>query len=280
MCSLRLRYLARVATKAALVTTILCATTIPLHAQLLAYPTARVPRTAAGLPDLDAPPPRGADGKPDFSGMWEPEKNRPCPADGCLDMQFPQEFLDIGWGLKGGLPYQPWAADVVKARMDQNGKEDPVSRCLPGGPLKLHTTPLLRKIVQVPELVVILNEMDMSFRQIFTDGRPLPKDPESSWNGYSSGKWDGDTLVVETIGLRDGTWLDRNGNPMTDAAKITERFRRVNYGKLEIEVTIEDPKAYTAPWTVKLNQFIVLDTELLPYVCLENERDLPHLLGK
>ncbi|HYR89212.1 MAG TPA: hypothetical protein VE422_34365 [Terriglobia bacterium] len=251
-----------------------------LHAQWLNHPTTGVPRTPDGKPNLNAPTPRAADGKPDFSGIWEPEKNRPCPPDGCLDMQVPQEFLNIGWKLKDGLPFQPSAAETKKARADENGKDDPVSRCLPGGPVKLHTTPLLRKIVQVPGLVVILNEMDMSFRQIFTDARPLPADPEPTWLGYSSAKWDGDTLVVETNGLRDGTWLDRGGTPMSGAAKITERFRRVNYGNLEIDMTIEDPKTFTAPWTIKLNQTIALDTDLLPYVCLENEQDLPHLIGK
>jgi hypothetical protein len=195
-------------------------------------------------------------------------------------MPFGQQFLDAGWSLKGGLPYRPWAAELVKARMAENGKDDPTSRCLPGGVLRMHTTPLLRKIIEVPGLLVILNERDTAYRQIFTDGRPLPQDPQPSWNGYSSGKWDGDTLVVQTIGFRNGLWLDRNGSPMTEAARMTERFRRVNYGKLEIEVTVDDPKAYTAPWTIKLNQLIVLNTELLDFVCLENEKDVPHLVGK
>jgi hypothetical protein len=195
-------------------------------------------------------------------------------------MPFGQQFLDVGWGLKGGLPYRPWAAELVKARMAANGKDDPTSRCLPGGVIRMHTTPLLRKIIESPGLVVILNEHNTEYRQIFTDGRPLPQDPQPSWNGYSSGKWDGDTLVVQTNGFRDGLWLDRNGSPMTDAAKMTERFRRLNYGKLEIEVTVDDPKAYRSPWTIKLNQFIVLNTELLDFVCLENEKDTPHLVGK
>lgn len=191
-----------------------------------------------------------------------------------------QEFLNFGWGLKGGLPYQPWAANILKERMEQNGKDDPTSRCMPGGIVKIHTTPLLSKFIQIPGLIVILNERDASYRQIFTDGRPLPAVELSSFNGFSSGKWEGDTLVVETIGFKDGTWLDRNGSPMTDAAKITERFRRVNYGKMEIEITVDDPKAYTRPFTVKLDHFIVLDTDLLEYYCLENEKDVPRLIGK
>ena len=263
-----------------IVTVALVSAATPLSAQWLHYPTAGVPRMPSGLPNLAAPAPRTADGKPDLSGMWAPEDNRPCAPGGCLDMKVPQEFGNIGWGLQGGLPYRAWASDARKVRMAENGKDDPVSYCLPGGVVKLHTTPLLRKIIQIPGLVVSLNEMDATYRQIFTDGRPLPVDPEPSWKGYSSGRWDGDTLVVETTGFRDGMWLDRSGSPITDEAKITERFRRVNYGKLEIEITVNDPKAYTAPWTAKLNHFIVLDTELLDYVCLENEKDAKHMVGR
>jgi hypothetical protein len=127
---------------------------------------------------------------------------------------------------------------------------------------------------------VILLEYNASYRQIFMDGRPLPADPQPSWNGYSTGRWEGDTLVVETNGLRD-MWIDvRSGNPITEAAKVTERFRRVNYGNMEIEVIVDDPKAYTKPWTVKLNQYIVLNTEMLDYICLENEKDAAHLVSK
>ena len=252
----------------------------PLSAQWLKYPTARVPRLPSGLPNLRAPAPRTADGKPDLSGLWEPEKNRTCPPEGCFDMLAGEQFFNIGWGLKDGLPYRPWAADARKIRMAENGKDDPVSRCLPGGVVKLHTTPLLRKIIQTPGLLVSLNETDATYRQIFTDGRTLPVDPEPSWKGYSSGRWEGDTLVVESNGFRDGLWLDRSGSPLTDAAKMTERFRRVNYGKLEIEITVNDPKAYSAPWTVTLNQLIVVDTDLLDYVCLENEKDVKHLVGR
>jgi hypothetical protein len=137
---------------------------------------------------------------------------------------------------------------------------------------------LYRKIVQVPGLVVILNERLAMYRQIFTDGRPLPIDPQPSWSGYSSGTWDGDTLIVRTSGFRDGLWLDAKGSPLTDGGTITERFRRVNFGKLEIELTVDDPKAYTASWTTKLNQFIFADTELLDYICAENERDVQHFV--
>jgi len=191
-----------------------------------------------------------------------------------------QEFINFGWSLKDGLPYQPWAAAIVKERMEQNGKDDPTSRCLAGGIIKTHTTPLLSKFIQVPGLIAILNERDASYRQIFIDGRPLPAVDMPTYNGFSSGRWEGDTLVVESAGFKDGMWLDRNGSPLTDAAKITERFRRVNYGKMEIEITVDDPKAYTRPFTVKLNHFIVLDTDLVEYHCLENELDVPRLIGK
>ena len=252
----------------------------PLPAQWLHYPTAGVPRTPAGQPDLDAPTPRTADGKPDLSGLWRAEKNRPCPPGGCVDMEVGQEFLNFGWSLKDGLPLQPWAAALLKKRLEENGKDDTTTHCLPAGAPRLHASPFLRKYIQVPGLLAILEEQNSNFRQIFTDGRPLPVDPQPAWNGYSSGMWEGDRLVVRTIGLRDGMWLDRNGDPLTDAAKVTETFRRINYGKMQIEVTVDDPKAYTRPWTVTLNQFLVLDTDFVEDVCLENEKDFSHLLGK
>lgn len=252
----------------------------PLAAQWLHYPTPGLPRTPGGAPDLQAGAPRTRDGKPDFSGIWVPEKNRPCPPEGCDDMEIPWEFLNIGHSLKGGLPYQPWAAALVRERVAAAGRGDPTSHCLPGSPIRLHTFPLLRKMVQTPGLLLILNERDGSYRQIFTDGRSLPADPQPSFNGYSTGRWDGETLVVDTIGFHDGIWLDRTGSPLTGAAKMTERFRRVNYGRLEIELTVEDAKAYTAPWTVKLIHLLAPDTELIDYICQENEKDAPHIAEK
>ena len=134
--------------------------------------------------------------------------------------------------------------------------------------------------MQAPGLIVFLTERNASYRQIFTDGRPLPEDPNPSWSGYSTGRWEGDTLVVETNGFGDGQWLDRAGSPLSSAATMTERLRRPNYGTLEIELTVNDPKAYTRPWTIPLKQSIVLNTELLDYICLENEKDALHLVGK
>jgi len=250
----------------------------PSFAQWLNYPTARVPRLRNGNPNLSAPAPRASDGKPDLSGIWQLEAR--CPPEGCGDYPAAPEFIDLGARLKGGLPYQPWAAELVEKRWTQLGKDDPVGGCRPAGAIRLLTFPPPRKILQLPGEVVILSERDVTYRQLFTDGRPLPQDPDPSWNGFSTATWEGDTLTAHTVGLRDGTWLDRKGSPMTDAAKITERFRRVNYGRLEIEVTVDDPKAYTQPWTIKLNQLIVLNTELLDYYCLDNERDATHLIGK
>jgi hypothetical protein len=256
------------------------ALTCPMvSAQWLHYPSAGVPRTPGGKPNLSAPAPHAKDGHPDLSGVWDIEHNRACPPGGCNDMMVGQEFVDIGWSLrdKGGLPYQPWAAKLVKERMALNGEDDPGSHCIPTGPVKMHTTPLFRKIVQTPGLMLILSEVNASHRQIFTDGRPLPEDSQPTFDGYSTGKWEGDVLVVHTAGFADNMWLDRSGSPLTDAAKITERFHRVNYGHLEIDLTVDDPKAYTKPWTVKLNQFIAPDTDLMAYYCAENEKDALHL---
>jgi hypothetical protein len=249
----------------------------PLSAQWLKYPTPGVPKSSNGSPNLRAPTPRTPDGRPDLSGIWEPEQTRPCPPAGCADMPVGEQFINLGWGLPGGLPYQPWAAELVKRRQADDGKDDPISQCLPIGVPRIHTLPLPRKIVHIPGLIVVLSEQNVSYRQIFTDGRPLPVDPQPSWNGYSVGTWDGDVLVVQTSGLRDEMWLDRAGSPMTDAARVTERFHRADFGTLEIEITVDDPKAYARPWTTKLRHFLLLDTDLLDYVCLENERDVEHL---
>lgn len=263
----------------AVIATLLAA--VPLAAQWLHYPTAGVPKNPDGSPNLNAPAPRMPDGKQDLSGIW----TMMCPTARGLVMCLPEtyvsrDFANVGQGLQGGLPYQDWAADAVKARRAENGKDDPFTHCLPGTPARIHTVPFLRKIVQTPGLLLFLSEANASYRQIFTDGRPLPEDPNPSWNGYSTGHWDGDTLVVETNGFRDGQWLDRWGSPLTDRARMTERFRRVNFGTLEIELTVDDAKAYTKPWTVRFTQSIALDTELLDWICLENEKDFSHLVGK
>jgi hypothetical protein len=252
----------------------------PLGAQWVNYPTAGVPRARDGKPDLAAACPRTPDGKPDFSGLWVMETKREANPNfpGCQAVS--DEFINIAASLKEGLPYQSWAADLVKARRAEQRVNDPMSRCIPIGPVRLHTWNGPRKFAQIPGLLILMNELDTSFRQIYTDGRPMLADPNPSWNGYSSGKWDGDTLVVQTNGFRDGIWLDATGNPLTSGAKLTERFRRPNFGTMEIEITVDDPKAYTKPWTVKLTQTIKLDTDLLDFVCADNEKDISHLSSK
>jgi hypothetical protein len=245
-------------------------------AQWLQYPTPGVPRLANGAPNLSARAPKLASGKPDFSGMWTavgPEALNPAVA----DYPAAPEFRNLGAKLPGGLPYQPWAADLVKQRTAADAKDDPIGYCRPIGALRLYTLPPPRRIVQIADRMVILSERDVTFRQIFTDGRPLPQDPEPSFNGYSSGKWEGDTLVVQTVGFRDGMWIDRNGSPLTASATVTERLRRPDFGHLEIQITVDDPKAYTKPWTVTLTQYIVVDTELLDYFCQDNEKSSQHL---
>ena len=268
-------------------------------AQWIHYPTADAPRLPGGKPNLTAKAPRTAQGKPDLSGIWLGSDAMPdtaCrPAETCI-RQEPLPLRAIHIGLTSAppnrenfpslLPYQPWARELVRQRMSlafngvgANGdatRIDPHTRCLPPNFPRAWALPQYKKIVQTPGFLVILHEFNASYRQIFLDGRPLPVDPQPSWNGYSSGRWDGDTLVIETIGFRDDMWLDMSGSPMTSAAHVTERLRRVNYGTLQIEVTVNDPKAYTKPWTVRMDQSIVLDTDLLDDVCLENERDVPH----
>lgn len=249
-----------------------------LVAQWLDYPTAGVPRTADGKPNLAAPAPRTADGKPDLSGMWGWETRANCGAR-CNDTQVGREFINIASNLKGGPPYKPETQALVKQRIGKQD-QDPNVRCMPRDAPRIWTDDYYKRIIQTPERLIVLTERNMQYRQIFTDGRPLPQDPNPTWNGYSTGKWDGDTLVIQTIGFRDDLWLDANGNPLTSAAKTTEKLRRPNYGTLEIEITIDDPTAYTAPWTVKLTQPLVLDSELLDYYCLENEKDFAHMKGK
>ena len=263
-----------------------------LSAQWPSYPSASVPRLPNGQPNLAAPAPRTRYGKPDLSGVWENVGWRELarisntvsgtggsPGQPRVLPQGPNQFFDLATVVPDGLPLQPSAADLKRKRMADNNKDNPDAHCLPLGNMQLHTHPAPRKIVQTPDLIVILYEGNAGVRQIFTDGRALPgNDPQPWWFGYSTGKWDGDTLVVETSGFRDGGWLDVNGSPLTDAAKLTERFRRVNYGNLEIEITVDDRKAYTRPWTVTVKQRLMVDAELIEFVCAENEKDAAHFV--
>jgi hypothetical protein len=235
-----------------------------------------VPRTPDGSPDLSAPAPRTADGRPDLSGMWGWDAFVKCGAH-CNDLQIAREFLNIAASLKSPLPYRPGVADLVKRRTAAQD-EDPNVHCMPRDAPRIWTDDYYKRIVQIPDRVIILTERNMQYRQIFTDGRPLPADPNPTWNGYSSAAWDGDALVVHTIGFKDDLWLDAFGNPLSSAAKLTERIRRPNYGTLEIAMTIDDPKSYTEPWTVVIKQPLVLDSELLDYYCLENEKSWSHMV--
>ena len=246
-------------------------------AQYLGYPTAGVPKTPDGKPDLKAPAPKTPDGKPDFSGMWGwINIGTPCGAR-CTDTQISREFINLAATLKGGNPpYQPWAADLVKQRKADQGA-DPNVHCMPRGAPRIWSDDYYKRIFQVPGRLLILTERNMQYRQIFMDGRPMLDDPNPTWNGYSVGKWDGDTLVIQTNGFRDDLWLDANGNPLTNKGKLTEKIRRPNFGTLEIEITVDDPKAYTAPWTVTLTEPLILDSELIDYYCLENEKDFVHM---
>jgi hypothetical protein len=232
--------------------------------------------TSTGEPDLEAPAPRTPDGKPDLTGVWQGvgmlgSQQQPTPA---FSTGPPVAgFLDVGQNIEGGLPLRPEGEALFEERRANNGTDNPEAHCLPMGIMQFHTQGAPRKFIQTPDVLVILYEASMGIRQIFTDGRSLPADdPQPWWYGYSVGHWEEDTLVVETAGFRDGGWLDVFGAPLTDEAKVTERIRRPAYGRMEIDVTVDDPKVYTRPWTVRVNQKIMPDQELLEFVCLENQR--------
>ena len=244
------------------------APTLVLQAQWINYPTPGLPRLSNGQPNLSAPAPRTANGKPDLSGVW----NRLSP----------KYRVNIASDLKPE-EVQPWAKDLVRERTENIGKDSMVARCLPLGPR--YTTDAdstgggMMKIAQTPELIIILNP-DLTSRQVYMDGRPLEAAPNPSWMGYSVGRWDGDTLVVESFGFNDRTWLDTSGHPHTEALRMTERYRRRDFGHMDVEVTLQDPAVYARSWTVAVKAELAADTELLEYVCNENTRDLEHWVGK
>jgi hypothetical protein len=270
-------------------------TALPLSAQWPEVKTKRVPLTRDGKPNLTAPAPKTAGGKtPDFSGIWISAK-APCEGTssatfGCNDAPegIPIGFIDVtatrveevDRGSKEGLPYQPWAAALAKQRMAGQGKDSPTPRCLPMPSIAHWNSFHPQKLVQTDEALIILDEYMDQYRQIFLDGRPLPKDPYPYFKGYSVAHWESDTLVVDTMGFKDGIWLDGKGNPLTDQARTVERIRRPNYGNLEVQITVNDPKAYTRPWTVTRSLKIAVDTELFEYICNENEKDVAHMAGK
>jgi hypothetical protein len=246
-------------------------------AQWAKYPTPGVPRMATGEVNLDAPTPRMSNGKPDLSGLWgrAPGGRRgappPVPPPGTPPVA---TFFELGGNMPGGLPFTPWAAALRKERDSANSKDNPDALCLPMGITQFHMHGQPRRMIQTPDLLTIIYEANYGLRFIHTDGRPLPPqgEPQPWWYGYSVGRWEGDTLVVETNNLRDDGWLDVRGSPLTDQATITEHIRRPSFGRVEIDITITDPKAYTKPFTVRVNQQIQVDTEIIEFVCNENQQ--------
>ncbi len=251
----------------------LCA---PLAAQWLNHPTGGLPRARDGKPNLSAPFRRTGDGKPDLSGVWEPAPDPEGRPGGIEGIVAPRYLIDITKDLRpSDVPFTPWAAALYRQRAANSRKDNPLARCLPAGVPRLDAYTHPYKIVQVPGLTLVLYEA-ATFRQIFTDGRDLPKDPEPSWMGYSIGRWEADVFVVDTNGFNDKTWLDGNGHPNSDAMHLTERFRRRNIGQMDIEIAIDDPLAYTKRLTYTQPQRLLPDTDLLEYVCNVNLKDLEH----
>jgi hypothetical protein len=235
--------------------------------QWLNYRTPGLPRTADGKANLSGSAPRAADGKPDLAGLW-------------MLGAGPGHTANVAATLKPA-DVEPWADQVYKKRLGDFGKDDPwTAQCLPAGPREILSGgggPA--RIIQSPSVIAFLYE-DLTYRQIFLDGRPLPKDPNPAFMGYSVGHWDGDTLVIESTGFNDRTWLDMGGHPHTEALRITERYRRTNFGHMDVQVTFDDPKAYKKAWTISFGANFAPDTEMLESVCAENERDRSHLVGR
>jgi hypothetical protein len=243
---------------------LVCATLAPVSAQWLNYPDPRTPRTADGKPNLSAPAPKLADGKTDFSGIWLVDDNR---------LQF-NAMLD---GPQ--VPLQPAAAAIYKQRLEGLGKDRPSGHCMPHGIPDAMIVPSPFQIMHTPRVTLILFEEFVEFRQVFTDGRPLPKDPQPTWFGYSIGRWEGEDFVIESRGFNDKSWLDDDGHPHTDALHTLERFHRSDFGHMTMRITIDDPKAYTQTWDALFHYHLLPDTELIEFIC-DNEKDAPHLVGK
>ncbi|HVZ22490.1 MAG TPA: hypothetical protein VG871_15560 [Vicinamibacterales bacterium] len=240
----------------------------PASAQWLNLKTPGVPRTPDGRVVLDAPAPRTADGTPDLSGIWEPDGTK---------------FIrNLAADLKAGdLVFTPEGEALFDARKSGAlSKEEPDANCLPQGVPKIAAAPAPWRIVQTPGAVFILYEAFTQWRQIFTDGRALPVNPNPAWFGYSTGHWDGDTLVVESTGFNGKAWLDQIGHPSSEALHVTERYHRASVGRLDLQITIDDPTMYRKPWTVVEHPRLLPDTELLEFICLENEKDNRHMVSR
>ena len=247
------------------------------HAQWLDYKTPGIPRLADGKPNLKAPTPRTREGKPDFSGMWfanVPAKDHCKTADCIQEERMAREQINLGIKLKEGLPYTEWSKEQIRIRRANGGREDPHTYCKPPNFPRAWTLPQYIKVVQTPREMVILHEFNAAYREIYMDGRPLPEDPNPTWNGYSIAHWDGDVLVIETNGIRDDMWLDIQGSPITESAKVTERLKRINFGVMQIELSVNDPKAYTRPWSVTIEMAYQADTPMIEEICMDNEQDV------
>jgi hypothetical protein len=258
-------------------------------AQWLNHPTAGIPRTADGKPNLSAPAPHAADGKPDLSGLWQTESAPPeilkrlIPGDtnGAGEESPSQYFINLFFDIKPeDVPLQPAAAEAFRERARRFSRESPLPHCLPEGMPMVEMAPAPYKIIQNRGLTIMLYERDTTYRQIYTDGRKLPPDPEPTWLGYSVGGWNGDVLVVDSAGYNDRGWLDARGHTHSEALHLTERFHRTDFGHLDVQLTIDDPKTYTRPFTILLKQRLLPDTDLLESFCAENEKDAAHLDGK
>ena len=260
------------------------------YAQWPLNPRPGVPKGSDGKPNLNAPAPRTPDGKPDLSGIWirydGPEPKNLPPGRAPL-----VKNGNAGDGFKDGLPFQKWAADLQKKRAADQGLNDPDGLCLPQGPLEYHIDPQPFEIIQTPKKILYISESNYGLRTFYMDGRRLPPlgDVQPYWNGYSIARWDGDTLVVESnnfhgvdpnnlrgAGLPDtylgSGWLDHRGSPYTEALKLTERFHRLNFGLMEIELTVDDAKAYTKPFSIRVLSEIVADgSEMIEFICHENQ---------
>jgi hypothetical protein len=254
---------------------VLLVTWRPAAGQWVNQPTRGIPRTADGKPNLTAPAPRTGDGKPDLSGVWQPMADGTDKAGGVEGIVAPRYLIDITRDLKPEeVPFQPWAAELYKKRNDNFRRDNPLIRCLPAGVPRLNAYTHPYKIVQTPALIVFLYEAATMFRQIFLDGRELPKDPQPSWMGYSVGRWDGDTLVIETVGFNDQTWLDGSGHPHSEDMRLTERITRRDFGHLDVAIVIDDPKTYTRPLSYVQPQVLLADTDLIEFVCAENAKEI------
>jgi hypothetical protein len=249
---------------------------LPAAAQWTEFPLNNVP-LANGKPNLSAPAPKTREGKPDLSGVWGVR----AEGNGNTNAGQPKHFVNLAADSKPGeVTMLPWALAFVKEQVSTLGANHPVSRCLPPGVPLSYTAGAPFKIVQNEDLVVMLYEYSNSFRQVFMDNRVLPKDPQPTWVGYSVGRWEDDALVIETLGFNDRTWLDGIGHPHTEALRITERIRRRDFGHLNMQITIDDAKTYEKPWTASLSAELLTNTDVMEYVCLENEKSLQHLVGK